>query len=154
MNVVDKIDLTNNTFTDLNQYCKLYESYFYSSALNILIYMFSVIEQVSHFSDDIRIVSSSIIAYIGNIYQYAIGFGITFTVITTIVAMNMFGDFNVYYYKDAKFMILKIFGMFFRGSADNVDYDYSLDRYKITENSKLNEFQWYKHYTNFIYLKI
>lgn len=144
MNVVSKIDIKDNEFSDLNQYCKLYESYFYSSALNILIYMFSVIEQVAHFSDDIRIVSSSIISYVGNIYQYVIGFGVTFTIISSIVAINMFGDFNVYYYKDTKFIILKIFGMFFRGSADNVDYDISLDRYKITENSELNEFQWYK----------
>lgn len=144
MNVVSKIDIKENEFSDLNQYCKLYESYFYSSALNILIYMFSVIEQVAHFSDDIRIVSSSIISYVGNIYQYVIGFGVTFTIISSIVAINMFGDFNVYYYKDTKFIILKIFGMFFRGSADNVDYDISLDRYKITENSELNEFQWYK----------
>lgn len=144
MNVVSKIDIKDNEFSDLNQYCKLYESYFYSSALNILIYMFSVIEQVAHFSEDIRIVSSSIMSYVGNIYQYVIGFGVTFTIISSIVAINMFGDFNVYYYKDTKFIILKIFGMFFRGSADNVDYDSSLDRYKITENSELNEFQWYK----------
>jgi hypothetical protein len=144
MNVVAKLELTNDAFSDLNQYCKLYESYFYSSALNILIYMFSVIEQVSHFSDDIRIVSSSIISYVGNIYQYAIGFGLTFTVISSFIAVNMFGDFNVYYYKDTKFIILKILGMFFRGSPDNVDYDSSLDRYKVSGNSELNHFQWYK----------
>jgi hypothetical protein len=142
MNFVAKLEITPDSFSDLNKFCKLYESYFFLTAANILIYMFSVIEQVSHFSDDVRIVSQTIITYIGNIFEFAIGFGLLFTLFSAFVAFQMFGDFNVYYYKDLKFIFLKILGMYFRGSMDNVDSDKSLDRYRIDSNLESDQFRW------------
>ena len=66
---------------------------------------------------------------------FSLGFGVLFIVYSNYIAFFIWGDFHMFYYKDYKFIFLKILSMFYRGSIDNSDFDDSINRYKLTQNS-------------------
>lgn len=69
-----------------------------------------------------------------NITLFAFGFGMLFIVYSNYIAYFIWGDFHMLYYKDYKFIFLKILAMFYRGSIDNSDFDPNINRNMISSD--------------------
>ena len=66
-----------------------------------------------------------------NISVFFIGFTLFFIVYSNYIAFFIWGDFHMFYYKDYKFIFLKILAMFYRGSIDNSHFDYNINRNEL-----------------------
>ncbi len=134
-NYVAQMKFSTVEFNDISFYHNFLEMYFYISTANLSVYMFGIIEQVTLFSDDVRIVSNSLMSYIPNIYAFTFSFLLLFISFSTFASFYIFGDFALIYYKQLSFILLKVIGMISRGTLDNIDYETELN-----PNSMTNEF--------------
>lgn len=69
-----------------------------------------------------------------NITLFTFGFTSFFVLYSNYIALFIWGDFHMFYYKDLKFIFLKIMSMFSRGSMDNSDFDGNLNRNAISDD--------------------
>jgi hypothetical protein len=58
-----------------------------------------------------------------NIWVFTIFVSLVFLLWSTFIAYELIGDFSFFYYRELKFVFLKVLGAFYRGTTDNIDYD-------------------------------
>ena len=65
---------------------------------------------------------------------FSFGFAMFFVLYSNYIVYLIWGDFHMFYYRDYKFIFLKILSMFYRGSIDNGDFDDNINRNMLTSD--------------------
>jgi len=126
--------VVTTSFTDFSFYNNWFDLITYLHCGVILLFLFPMITHLSYWIEELKIISEALLLYMYNILLFAFGFGMLFVIYSNYIAFYIWGDFYMFYYKDYKFIFLKILAMFYRGSIDNSDFDPNINRNDLSSD--------------------